>query len=121
MQILSTPGVNAIIKTGNVPAEIPDEEIIAIRRMVESTLRVEPHPFINDGDLVRIKAGPLAGLEGIVSRKKDALRLVLSIKILGHSAAVEINGRVVERLGSLRPEIPRSLGKISPQCASHAF
>jgi len=121
IHVLSTPGVNAIIKTGNVLAEISNDEIIAIRRMVESTLRVEPHPFINEGDLVRIKAGPLAGLEGIVSRKKDALRLVLSIRILGQSAAVEIDGCVVERLGAHRPEVPRPLGKISPQCDSHAF
>jgi transcription antitermination factor NusG len=106
MQILSTPGVNAIIKVGSVPAEIPNNEIVAIRRMVDSTLRVEPHPFLSDGDRVRIKAGPLAGLEGIVSRKKDALRLVLSIQILGQSAAVEIDGCVVERLSPFRPVAP---------------
>ena len=121
IQILSTPGVNAIIKTGNVPAEISNDEIIAIRRMVESSLRVEPHPFINEGDIVRIKAGPLAGLEGIVSRKKDALRLVLSIQILGQSAAVEIDGCDVECQRPLRPEGPRYLSKISPQCASNGF
>lgn len=110
LQIVSTPGVNGIIKVGNVPAEISHEEICAIRRMVESTLRVEPHPFLRDGDLVRIKAGPLAGLEGIVSRKKDALRLVLSIQILGQSAAVEIDGYVVERVQGLRPLIPQFAG-----------
>jgi transcription antitermination factor NusG len=98
IQILSTPGVNAIIRTGNLPAEISNEEIAAIRRLVESTLRVEPHPFLNEGDFVRIKAGPLEGLEGFVSRKKDAVRLVLSIQILGQSAAVEIDGYAVERL-----------------------
>jgi transcription antitermination factor NusG len=103
IQILSTPGVNAIVKIGNVPAEIPNEEIVAIRRIVESTLRAEPHPFISSGDLVRIKSGPLEGLEGIVSRKKDALRLVLSIRILGQSAAVEIDGCLVERMGAPRP------------------
>jgi len=110
IHILSTPGVNAIIRTGSVPAEIPNEEIIAIRRMVESTLRVKPHPFLNDGDLVRIKAVPLAGLEGIVSRTKDSLRLVLSIQILGQSAAVEIDGCVVERLGPSRPSAAQCHG-----------
>lgn len=106
-QILSTPGVNAIIKTGTVSAEIPNDEIIAIRRMVESTLGVEPHPFLNEGDLVRVKAGPLEGLEGIISRRKDALRLVLSIQILGQSAAVEIDGCDVERLAPHRAALPR--------------
>ncbi len=98
LQVVSTPGVNAIVRVGSAPAEIPDSEISGIRRMVESKLRVEPHPFLNDGDVVRITAGPLAGLEGTVSRKKDALRLVLSIRILGRSAAVEIDGSAVERV-----------------------
>lgn len=110
IQILSTPGVNAIVKAGSVPAEIPNNEIIAIRRMVESALRVEPHPYINDGDLVTIKTGPLAGLEGIVFRKKDALRLVLSVKILGRSAAVEIDGCVVELMRQPQPAILRNPG-----------
>jgi transcription antitermination factor NusG len=110
IQILSTPGVNAIIKIGNAPAEIPNDEIVAIRRVVESTLYVEPHPFLSNGDLVRIKSGPLEGLEGIVSRKKDALRLVLSIRILGQSAAVEIDGCVVERVGPPRPIVPDHIG-----------
>jgi transcription antitermination factor NusG len=110
IQILSTPGVNAIIRIGNVPAEIPNDEVVAIRRVVESTLCAEPHPFLSSGDLVRIRSGPLEGLEGIVSRKKDALRLVLSIRILGQSAAVEIDGCVVERVGPPRPIVPDHIG-----------
>ncbi len=113
VQILSTPGVNAIIKIGNAPAEIPNEEIVAIRRIAESTLSAEPHPFLSSGDLVRIKSGPLEGLEGIVSRKKDALRLVLSIRILGQSASVEIDGCVVERVGSPQPIVPDHIGCMS--------
>jgi transcription antitermination factor NusG len=121
IQILSTPGVNSIIKIGNVPAEIPDDEIVAIRRVVESALCVEPHPYLSSGDLVRIKSGPLEGLEGIVSRKKDALRLVLSIRILGQSAAVEIDGCVVERLGPPRPIVPDQIGWMSRNpSASHS-
>jgi transcription antitermination factor NusG len=110
IHILSTPGVHAIIRTGSVPAEIPNDEIIAIRRMVDSPLRVKPHPFISAGDRVKIKAGPLTGLEGIVTRKRDTLRLVLSIEILGQSAAVEIDGCVVERLGPLRQAVPQCHG-----------
>lgn len=105
LQVASTPGVNAIVRVGTTPAEIPDSEISGIRRMVESKLQVEPHPFLSDGDIVRITAGPLAGLEGIVCRKKDALRLVLSIRLLGRSAAVEVDGCVVERVRA-RPLVP---------------
>jgi transcription antitermination factor NusG len=117
-QIVSTPGVNGIVEVGKVPAEIPNSEIAAIRQMIESTLRVEPHPFLNDGDRVRILAGPLQGLEGIVLRKKDALRLVLSIELLGRSAAVEIDGCVVERLSPARPVPQRFASQIKPAYAN---
>jgi transcription antitermination factor NusG len=112
-QIASAPGVTAILMAGKIPAEIPSGEINAIRRMVESTLRVEPHPFLKEGDLVRINAGLLAGLEGIVLRKKDALRIVLSIPILGQSASVEIDGFLVERVRPRRHAIPDFPGGVS--------
>ena len=103
LQILSTPGVHAIVSAGSTPAIIPHEEINAIRRIIESSLRVEPHIFLADGDRVRIKAGPLTGLEGIVSRKKDGLRLILSVQLLGRSAAVEIDCCMIERLNQPQP------------------
>jgi len=101
--VLSTPGIRGIVRAGGAPAAIPDHEIAGIRRMVESPFRVEPHPFLSDGDLVRIKAGPLAGLEGIVSRRKDGFRLVVSVSMLGRSAAVEIDGCSMERIHSPQP------------------
>jgi len=101
IQILSTPGVHAIVTNGaNVPAEIPSDEIQAIRRAVDSPLRLEPHPYLKGGDVVRIKSGPLEGLEGIVSRSKDAFRVVLSVEMLGKSAAVDIDATSVERVRS---------------------
>jgi transcription antitermination factor NusG len=101
VQILSTPGVHTIVMNGqNSPAEIPGDEILAIRRAVESPLRLEPHPYLKGGDVVRIKSGPLEGLEGIVSRSKDAFRVVLSVEMLGKSAAVDIDAGSVERIHS---------------------
>jgi transcription antitermination factor NusG len=101
IQVLSTPGVHTILTTGvNKPAEIPHEEILAIRRAVESPLRVEPHRYLKGGDVVRIKSGPLEGLEGVVSRSKDAFRVVLSVEMLGKSAAVEVDAGSVERVHS---------------------
>ncbi len=101
IQILSTPGVHTIVTNGkNSPAEIPGHEILAIRRAVESPLHLEPHPYLKGGDVVRIKSGPLEGLEGVVSRSKDAFRVVLSVEMLGKSAAVEIDAGSVERMYS---------------------
>lgn len=106
IEVLSTPGVHTILTAGkNLPAIIPDLEIFAIRRAIESPLRVQPHPYLKRGDVVRIKSGSLEGLEGVVSRSKDAFRVVLSVEMLGKSAAVEIDAGAVEcvPLRSVRP------------------
>jgi transcription antitermination factor NusG len=109
LQVLCTPGVHSILMAGGTPAVIPGEEIAAIRRAVESPLRVTPHPFLKNGDVVRITSGPLAGLEGIVSREKGVFRVVLSVEMLGRSAAVEIDASATERVVAPSPMFSASI------------
>jgi transcription antitermination factor NusG len=98
LNILTTPGVHSLVAWGGRPADIPQHEIDAVRRLVESPLRIGPHPFINCGDRVRIKSGPLEGIEGILVRNKRAYRLVLSVEMLARSTAVEVDASMVERI-----------------------
>ena len=99
LQILSTPGVFSVVGSAGHPAIIPDLQIECVRQMVESSIRVEPYPYLNCGDRVRVTSGALEGLEGILARKKTQLRLVISMEMLGRSAAVEIDISCLERLG----------------------
>jgi transcription antitermination factor NusG len=96
--ILSTPGVYAIVGIANRPAAIPEAEIAAIRAAVNSSLIVEPHPFLRCGDRVRIRTGALAGIEGFLLRHKNIYRLVISATLLGKSIAVEVDTQRVERV-----------------------
>ena len=98
LDITSTPGIHMLITSGGQPAVIPDEEISAVRQLVEKAHRVEPHPFLRSGDLVRVTSGPLMGVEGILVRKKTQFRLVVSVEILGKSAAAEVDASMVERI-----------------------
>jgi transcription antitermination factor NusG len=82
---------------------IPRPEIEAIRRVVESPLKAEPHPFLKSGDWVRVIAGPLEGLEGILLRKKNLWKLVLSVQILQRSVAVEVDAARVEQVSVPKP------------------
>jgi transcription antitermination factor NusG len=97
-QILRTPGVHFLVMFGGRPAPIPDLEMDAIRKAVESRLRVEPHPFLRCGDWVRVTSGPLADVEGILVRKRSSYRLILSANLLGKSIAVEIDAFSVKPL-----------------------
>ena len=98
LSIVTTPGIHSLVTWGARPAVIPVEEIEAVRRLVNSPLNVEPYPFLKCGDRVRIKSGPLEGIEGILVRKTRGVRLVLSVEMLSQSAAVEVDIMVVERL-----------------------
>ena len=96
LQVLSTPGVHSIVMFAGLPAAIPEAEIDAIRRALGSRLRVELHPFLRSGDWVRIKSGPLAEIEGILVRRKNSCRLILSAGLLEKSIAVEVDASCVE-------------------------
>lgn len=98
LEILSTPGVFSIVCFGETVAEISAEEIEGIRRACLSRMDVQPHPFLAVGERVRVMEGPLSGVTGILQRQKDACRLILSIELLGRSAAVEIDANSVERI-----------------------
>jgi transcription antitermination factor NusG len=104
LNILTTPGVHSLVSWGGRPADIPQDEIDAVRRLVESPLRIQPHPYIKCGDRVRIKSGPLEGIEGILVRSKSAYRLVLSVEMLSRSAAVEVDASMVERVRGSEPD-----------------
>lgn len=98
LDIVTTPGVHFLLSSFGRPAIISEEEVEAVRHVVESKLSVEPYPFLRCGDRVRVRSGALAGIEGILARKKNHLRLVLSVEVLEKSIAVEVDGVDVERI-----------------------
>ena len=97
IRILTTPGVLGLVGFAGAPAIIPDTEIAAVRQSIEQRARVEPYPFLKCGDWVRVKDGPLEGIEGILVRNKKQFRLVLSVQLLQKSAVVEVDAWAVER------------------------
>lgn len=96
LQVLTTPGVHTILYSGEKVATIPDHEIEAIRRAVNSSAQVEPHPFLRCGETVRVTRGSLEGVRGVLVRKKSLYRLILSVEMLAQSVAVEIDASDVE-------------------------
>jgi transcription antitermination factor NusG len=100
LDVVTTPGIVSILSVNGEVAVIPESEIESIRRAIEWGNRVEPHPFLRRGDRVRVISGPLQGLEGILVRRKNLYRLVLSVELLERSAAVEVDVSSVERVAS---------------------
>jgi transcription termination/antitermination protein NusG len=75
---------------------VPDAEIEAIQTVLNATLPVMSHPYLREGQRVRITRGPLRGIEGILLQIKPAKGLlILSVELLQRSVAVEIDCSVV--------------------------
>jgi transcription antitermination factor NusG len=96
LHVLTTPGVHMILYSGERIAIIPNDQIDAVRRAVDSPCRVEPHPFLRCGETVRVTRGSLEGVRGVLVRKKSLDRLVISVEMLAQSVAVEIDAADVE-------------------------
>lgn len=109
LPVLSTPGVHSVVGCGGQPASISSLEIESIRTVIESPLSVEPHPFLKCGDRVRVTVGPLRGLEGLLVRKKNWCKLLLSIDMLQRSVAVEVDAATVERMGGQTRSAPSNV------------
>jgi transcription antitermination factor NusG len=114
LPVLTTPGVYMIISRGERIAAVPEEEIEAIRRTVEGPFNVEPHPFLRCGERVRVIRGSLEGVEGILTRKKNLYRLVLSVDMLAQAVSVEIDALDVE------PVVERNVVTVYPAGQRHS-
>jgi DNA-binding response OmpR family regulator len=106
LEVVTTPGVQMILFYGERVAIIPEGEIQAIRKMLNGPYHAEPHPYLKCGQRVRVKRGSLEGIEGILVRKKNLYRLVLSVELLARSVAVEIDAADLEPMDS-RAGIPK--------------
>lgn len=54
------------------------------------------YPQLKRGRPVQVSHGPLAGLTGLISKRKDSYRLVLNVSMLGTAAAIEVDMADVE-------------------------
>src|SRR5262249_398771 len=91
LRVLQVPGGVRLVGFNGHSTGVPAEDVTRIREFLLQGLRAEPHPFLTVGRRVRVKCGPLAGMEGIVARRKNRSRLVLSFDLIQRSMAIEMD------------------------------
>jgi transcriptional antiterminator NusG len=98
VEIVKTRGLVRILGEGwDKLAPIDGHEIDSIRTFVAANVSVLDHPYLREGQRVRIVEGALAGAEGYFVRSKPHRGLlVISIDLLQRSVAVEIECGAVE-------------------------
>jgi transcription antitermination factor NusG len=96
LRVLRVEGVFGLVGAGGDGAAIPDEQIAAVRSVVEAKIQWSSHPFLNIGQRVRIRSGALNGIEGILTARNGDRTLVISVDAIQRSLAVRVEGYEVE-------------------------
>ena len=102
LRVLQIPSVANLVSFNGAPAVLPDAEIATLKAGLEHGLCAAPHVYLSEGRRVRITEGPLEGLEGILIRKKNALRFVISLDLIQRSICLDIEASSVEPLYEVR-------------------
>jgi transcription antitermination factor NusG len=90
MPLLTTPGFLYLVGVGKNPEPVDESEIEAIQSVLRSGLPVTPFPSLMVGQKVRLKHGPLRGLEGVVTKIANQHRMYVAVTLLKRSISVEV-------------------------------
>lgn len=99
LQVLQIPGLVHLISFAGHPAPLQDEDINALKNCLDHGSHLAPHPYLQAGRRVKVKSGPLRGLEGIILRRKNSTRFILSFDLIMRSVAVEIDQTILTPFG----------------------
>jgi transcription antitermination factor NusG len=113
LRVLEIPGVVHVVSSSGVPVAVPKEDIETLRTVLQHR-RSEPYPYLTAGTRVRIQAGPLQGLEGVVLRKNGQTRIVVSVDFIQRSASVELRPEDMLCLPEAFGPIPDRLSRTRP-------
>jgi transcription antitermination factor NusG len=98
LKVLKTPGIAGFVGNSAGPLPIADQQIEDVRTLLASRAECTVIPFLEEGDIVRVARGPLAGIEGRLLQSNSSSRLLISIEMLHKTIAVNLSSNDVELL-----------------------
>ena len=90
LPVLTVPGVFSIVGTAGRPVPVDEEEIAALHRVITSGLQREPWPNLPEGSPVTVSRGPMRGIQGVVVRHRNSMRVIITVSALERAVAVEV-------------------------------
>jgi transcription antitermination factor NusG len=114
VRVLEIPGVFSFVGSRGSPGALTDFEIETLR----SGLHLKnfgPYRDLVIGENVRIKAGPLTGLVGVLVRNMNGLRVVVKLDMINQCVAVEVESTDLEPMESTPREMSLHRGNFGSQ------
>jgi transcription antitermination factor NusG len=113
LPVLITPGVISVVGRGKTPVAVDDAEIASIQAALGSGIHLEPWPYLEIGQRVRIRLDVLDGMEGILTSFKGSDRVIISVTLLRRSVALEIDRSRITPLDSSRAAAKGMAGELA--------
>jgi transcription termination/antitermination protein NusG len=92
LRVLRTEGVIGFVGSQRTGTPIPDEQIEAVRVLLDRKVACKTHPFLKVGQRVRVRGGALDGVEGLFVSQNGDESIVISVDAIQRSLAIRING-----------------------------
>jgi transcription antitermination factor NusG len=94
-RVLETVGLIGFVNFGGMIIPVPQKQIDDLQSVLRERGLFALHPFVSDGQRVRIRGGCLDGVEGVLARN-DKGKLLISVEAIQRSIAIEIRGYELE-------------------------
>jgi transcription antitermination factor NusG len=75
-----------------------EEDLRAIKRLIDTEQPLTPEARLTAGSAVRVRSGPLLGIEGMVVKRRGSARLVVAVRFLNQGASIELEDVDLEPL-----------------------
>ena len=110
--VLNTFGVYRMLPDNHRPAAIADIEIESLRRALNSNIPCAKCELPAVGNMVRVKSGVLAGVQGQIVRISNKFRLVILVSSISQAISLEVDGNDVETIADFYPHhsLPHTQG-----------
>ncbi|MFC2079903.1 UpxY family transcription antiterminator [Bacteroidota bacterium] len=98
-EVLRTDGVVKYISFEGKAATIPQDQIDNLKIIVDSNAEIETGVQSGEkGDMVRVKAGPLEGLRGVLISDGGRKKVLVQVDRLDQNIVLEVHMGLIEKL-----------------------
>jgi len=99
LRVLEVPGFVRLVGFNSLPCPLPESDINKMMDALNKGVLAEPYPYLTPGTRVEVRNGPLQGMRGILLRRQNKYRVVISVDLIMRSMIVEVEAGDVVPLG----------------------
>ena len=112
LRVIEVPGFVRLVGFNSLPYPLPEADINRMKEALKKGVLAEPYPYLTAGTRVEIRNGPMQGMTGILLRRQNKCRVVISVDLIMRSMAVEVEaGDVVPVRGSTLSAMQDAAGR----------